>query len=489
MASSYTPILGLVLPATGDLNGTWGTTVNSQLTQLVEDSLAGYATASVTAGDWTLSTTGSGATNEARMMVLIPTGAPGVARSIFAPKQSKVYIVINRSTLPVTVKGGPTTPTAGVTINAGQYAFVAWDTNTGDFIVAGIGNNGTWSINTSGTANVAGGSAGAIPYQFATNQTSVLAAGTSGQVFLSGGAGAPSWANPGSLSVGTATNLAGGLGGQIPYQTAAGATAMLANGTAGQVLTSAGGTAAPTWASTTGVAYSVQTFTASGTWTKPAGGTMAIIEAWGGGGSGSSSSSGAGGGGGNYNRRFVPLSSLGATETVTIGAGGASVTNALGNAGGTTTFGAWLSAAGGDGGGLIVGGSGGGGRAGASINGFGRYGGGSSGYGDGVNPPTVQAIPASEWGGGAGALIYTTNTGVNGVNAPQSVLYGGGGGASSTLSVAGGASVYGGAGGASPVTPGVGGAGSAPGGGGSSSYGSGYASGAGGAGKVIVTVF
>ena len=43
-----------------------------------------------------------------------------------------------------------------------------------------------------------------------------------------------------TLSVGTATNLAGGAASQIPYQTGSGATAFIANGTAGQVLTSAG---------------------------------------------------------------------------------------------------------------------------------------------------------------------------------------------------------------------------------------------------------
>ena len=45
----------------------------------------------------------------------------------------------------------------------------------------------------------------------------------------------------------TATNIAGGLGGQIPYQSAVNTTALLANGTVGQVLTSAGTTLAPTW--------------------------------------------------------------------------------------------------------------------------------------------------------------------------------------------------------------------------------------------------
>lgn len=45
----------------------------------------------------------------------------------------------------------------------------------------------------------------------------------------------------------TATNIAGGLGGSIPYQTAVNATSLLANGTAGQVLTSQGTTLAPIW--------------------------------------------------------------------------------------------------------------------------------------------------------------------------------------------------------------------------------------------------
>jgi hypothetical protein len=45
----------------------------------------------------------------------------------------------------------------------------------------------------------------------------------------------------------TATNIAGGLGGQIPYQTAVNTTALLANGTAGQYLKSNGTTLAPSW--------------------------------------------------------------------------------------------------------------------------------------------------------------------------------------------------------------------------------------------------
>lgn len=44
-----------------------------------------------------------------------------------------------------------------------------------------------------------------------------------------------------------ATNIAGGLGGSIPYQTAVNTTALLANGSAGKFLQSNGTTLAPTW--------------------------------------------------------------------------------------------------------------------------------------------------------------------------------------------------------------------------------------------------
>ena len=109
MTTSYTSLLGLALPQTGDLSGTWGVTVNDSITKLVEDSVANYATASVTSGNWTLTTTGSGVSNEARMMILIPTGTPGVSRNIIAPSHSKMYVVVNQSDASVVLKGAATT--------------------------------------------------------------------------------------------------------------------------------------------------------------------------------------------------------------------------------------------------------------------------------------------------------------------------------------------------------------------------------------------
>ena len=56
----------------------------------------------------------------------------------------------------------------------------------------------------------------------------------------------------------TATNLEGGSLGTIPYQYAAGATNMLAPGTAGQVLTS-NGIAAPIWSTVNATPFSNNT--------------------------------------------------------------------------------------------------------------------------------------------------------------------------------------------------------------------------------------
>ena len=129
MTTAYTSLLGLALPVTGELAGTWGDEVNNSITQLVEDSVAGVSTFDVTSGNWTLSTTTNGLPNEARMAILIPTGTPGVSRNIVAPSQSKAYIVVNQSNAAVVLKGSATT---GVTIPAGSTFLCAW--NSSDFV-------------------------------------------------------------------------------------------------------------------------------------------------------------------------------------------------------------------------------------------------------------------------------------------------------------------------------------------------------------------
>jgi hypothetical protein len=74
---------------------------------------------------------------------------------------------------------------------------------------------------------------------------SKLGIGTNNYILTSSGT-APQWSAGSTLSVGTATNLAGGSAGQVPYQSGAGATLFTTTGTSGQVLTS-NGASAPTW--------------------------------------------------------------------------------------------------------------------------------------------------------------------------------------------------------------------------------------------------
>ena len=194
MATTYTTLLGYALPTTGELDGLWGVEVNDSITQLVEDSVANYATASVTSGDWTLSTTGSGVSNEARMMILIPTGTPGVSRNVIAPSHSKMYVVVNQSDASVVLKGAATT---GATIGAGYTAVVVWNGSDFEEISPTLSKY---------AVDIVGGVQGSIPYQTAANTTALLAPGTAGQMLISQGASAnPTWTSP--LTTGKAVAL------------------------------------------------------------------------------------------------------------------------------------------------------------------------------------------------------------------------------------------------------------------------------------------
>jgi parallel beta-helix repeat protein len=86
----------------------------------------------------------------------------------------------------------------------------------------------------------------ARPSTFPASYTLTLPqnAGTANQALVTNGSGTLSW----SSGVLYATNLDSGGAGQIPYNTAVGATSFLAAGTAGQVLQS-NGTSAPSWTS------------------------------------------------------------------------------------------------------------------------------------------------------------------------------------------------------------------------------------------------
>ena len=130
MATAYTSLIGLALPVTGELSGTWGTTVNTEITALLDSAIAGTTTLSSDA-DVTLTTT-TGAANTSRQAIILWTAGGTVTRNITAPAQSKAYYVINASvsTQSIVLRGAG--PTTGVTIVQGEKAVCAW--NGTDFV-------------------------------------------------------------------------------------------------------------------------------------------------------------------------------------------------------------------------------------------------------------------------------------------------------------------------------------------------------------------
>lgn len=287
------------------------------------------------------------------------------------------------------------------------------------------------------------------------------------------------------------------------------------------------------------VVHDVQSFAASGTWTKPANAKFVFIEllgAGGGGGSsaGGSNAAGAGGGGGAYVARMVDAASLPATLTVEVGAGGS---GGFGTGGMTRvyngardyvrayggTFGTSSAAgAGGNGGGTFSDGLNGGlgngtitgnvalGEKGATgivntdgdaslfggaAGGASRSGGAQKGGSSFMGGPGGGA---GGWSSGTGAAGGTSGQLITSTNAGGGIAGGGGaGGASGVAGTAGTAQVFGlagagGGGGGGGVTGGAGGAGgygAGGGGAGACSGGTPTNGGAGGGGYARITTF
>lgn len=159
---------------------------------------------------------------------------------------------------------------------------------------------------------------------------------------------------------------------------------------------------------TSGRLLNTQTFLASGTYTPTPGTTRIIVKGQGAGGAGGGAqatggaqvSAGAGGGAGGLGETLLTTGFAG--TTVTIGAGGTGVVGLPGNAGGATSFGAFLLLSGGSGGVLFAAGVGGGSN------------GSAGGSGSGGNIFNATGAPGGSAQGGSGASFVFSGTGGSG---------------------------------------------------------------------------
>ena len=168
---------------------------------------------------------GSGVTSATITAIL--TGSGGVG----------TYTINGSAQLvPATTISG--TPTGSLSLPNATYLY----SQSGDLSIGTNTNNSIHFVTNAQTTDaITINSANAVGFNGAF--------GSSGSVLTTRGSNnTPQWTPQASLSVGTASNIAGGSAGVVPYQTGSGTTSYSAVGTTGQILLS-GGTGAPTWSS------------------------------------------------------------------------------------------------------------------------------------------------------------------------------------------------------------------------------------------------
>jgi hypothetical protein len=197
MATSYTSLLGLALPATGELSGTWGDTVNNYISTYLDSSIAGALT--LTADTTLTKTTGSSLGSTSSQYAIIIASPTSAAITITAPAASKIYVVNNTSaTYSVTFKASGQ---SGVVLAVNEKAVLAF--NGTDFVKISS------SVVATGTVTSVGFTGGLITVATATTTPALTVAGTSGGIvyFASGS----TWASTGALTS-NALMVGGGAG-------------------------------------------------------------------------------------------------------------------------------------------------------------------------------------------------------------------------------------------------------------------------------------
>ena len=149
MASTYSDRLRIELIGSGDQSGTWGTTTNTNLGTLIEESIAGVAAVSMTDANYTL-TANNGSTDEARQMIVQLSGSLTADRNVICPTKEKLYVVKNGTSGSKDIVFKTSTGT-GVTVQNGYKMLLYCD---GTNVVEGLSAIGSTLIGSNGSVTM-----------------------------------------------------------------------------------------------------------------------------------------------------------------------------------------------------------------------------------------------------------------------------------------------------------------------------------------------
>ncbi|NBS61528.1 MAG: hypothetical protein EBT26_05740 [Microbacteriaceae bacterium] len=209
MAYTPTTLLSLPVITTGSESGAWGDITNNGLTQYLDISIAGAlsitATTTLANTAGTSTVTNIASTTAQYRTLIIPASGPSANIVITAPSSNRTFHVINRNaTYTVQIRAGAN---SGVTLQPNQSATVSV---AGDYVLVGpigptvpVSSGGTGLSTTTAYGLIAAGTTSTGNFQ------QVSGTGSSGQVLTSNGAGAlPSWQSASGISTGKAIAMA-----------------------------------------------------------------------------------------------------------------------------------------------------------------------------------------------------------------------------------------------------------------------------------------
>jgi hypothetical protein len=120
MASTFSS-LKFELIGTGEQDGTWGDTTNTNLGTAIEQAITGSGDVTFTSADVTLTLSNTNSAQAARNLRLVCVGTSGGARQLIVPSIEKQYIVQNDLADTVTIK---TSAGTGIAVPAGKTTIV-----------------------------------------------------------------------------------------------------------------------------------------------------------------------------------------------------------------------------------------------------------------------------------------------------------------------------------------------------------------------------